>query len=95
MSRKTLGKLLIYSYESFSIPDLYVGASFDFLEQQAIFDKQQGHSSNIYALVAICSPATGWKTLLGSIQSERQLQCHGTLAVGSEEEQGGYAHPSV
>lgn len=87
MSRKMLGNLL-YSCGSFSIPDLYVGVSFDFVEDQTMFDKQQGHSSSIYALFAICSP--GWKALLGSIQSERQSQYHSTAAVGNEEEKGGY-----
>lgn len=84
MSRKMLGNLLLYSYGSFSTADLYVGASFDFVEDQAMLDKQQGHSSSIYALLAICSPSTGWKSLLGSIPSERQLQFHGTLTVGKK-----------
>lgn len=58
-----------------------------------MLDKQQRHSGSIYALFAICSPTTGWKTLLGSIQNqERQSQYNGTVAVGSEEEQGGCAH---
>lgn len=55
-------------------------------------DKQQGHNSSIYALFTICSPTTVWKTLLGSIQSERQSQYHGNVAMENEEEQGGYAH---
>lgn len=90
-----LGNLLLYSCGSFSIPDLYVGASFDFVEDQPMLDKQQGHSSNIYALFAVCSPTTGWKTLLGSILSEGQSQYHGTVAVGNEEERAGRLCPSV
>lgn len=77
---------------SFSIPDLYEGASFDFVEDQAVLDKQQGHGSSIYALFAICSLTTGWKTLLGLMQSERQSQYHETVAVRNEEKQGGYVH---
>lgn len=57
-----------------------------------MLDKQQGHGSSIYALFVIYSPTTGWKTLLGLIQSERQAQYHGTVAVGNEEKQGGYVH---
>lgn len=61
MSRKMLGNALLYPWGSFSIPDLCVGASFDFVEDLAVLDEQQGHSSSIYALFAICSPDTGWK----------------------------------
>lgn len=62
MSSKMLGNFLLYSWKLL-YTDLCVGSSFDFVEDQAMLDKQQGHSSSIYALFAICSPTTGWKTL--------------------------------